>query len=152
MSARFARRQFQSSRRQVVVVVFAIEARRDVAGLLAAHQLALVFLEDAILDFRAAACVDRMRNVGVQLHALVAVSVAELLVAVFVEAFPAVVAVAGAKVIFFATMRAVVGQLARGHRQENALIAVDQFYIAHDECVIKSQRAEGLEAAAALTA
>src|SRR5581483_4966741 len=100
------------------VKILGFERRWDVAGLLAPLDFALEFLAHALLDLRAAGGVDRMGDVRMQLHAHWAVAIAELMVTLLVEAMPAIVAVAGAKVVLFAAVGAVVRELARGHGQE----------------------------------
>jgi hypothetical protein len=63
-----------------------------------------------------------------------------------IEVTAAVVAEAGPKVIFLTASLAVIGQLARGHREEKSVVAFDQFDVSDDEGVVKRQRAECLEA------
>jgi hypothetical protein len=87
-------------------------------------------------------------DVGVEFQAAVAVVVAVLvfLEAVFIQRGAAVVAEAGAEVVFFAAAGAVVGQLSAWHGEEEAVISVDEFDVTNDEGVIEGQGAEGLEA------
>ena len=82
-----------------------------------------------------------------ELQAAVAVAVAVLvpLVALLVEPRAALVAVAGAEVIFFTAAVAVVGELSGGHREEEAVVAVDELDVADDEGVVEGQGAERLE-------
>jgi len=136
----------------VKIKVFAVKAWRDVSGLLAALQLPLKFLENLALNLLPAGGIDGVSNVGVEFQPLLAVATAILLIAIFIEAMAAMIAVAGAEMILFIAMGAMIGKLAGGHRQEEAIIAVDQLHIPHDERVIEGQRAEGLESAAALAA
>src|SRR5439155_6361407 len=102
--------------------VLMVEARRDVAGLLAALQLLLVGVDDVVLNGGAAGGVDGMGDVGMELEspgagAAVAVAVGAVGAheAVLVQASAAVVAEAGAQVVLVAAARAVVAELARGH-------------------------------------
>jgi len=132
--------------------VFAVKAWRDVAGLLAALQFPLKFLENLALNLLPAGGIDGMRDVGMKFQPLLAVATAVLLIPVFIEAMAAMIAVAGAEMILFIAMGAMIGKFARRHCQEETIVPVDQFHIAHDERVIESQRAEGLESAAALAA
>src|SRR5665213_217609 len=74
-----------------------------------------------------------------------------MLMAVFIETHAAVVAESGAEVIFLAAGWTVIGNLARGHRQENTVVSVDEFHIADDKSVIEGQRAKRLETACALS-
>jgi len=136
----------------VKIKVFAVKAWRDVSGLLAALQLPLKFLENLALNLLPAGGIDGMRNVGMEFQPLLSVATAILLIAVFVEAMAAMIAVAGAQMVLFIAMRAMIGKLAGGHRQEKAIVPVDQLHIPHDERVIEGQRAEGLESATALAA
>src|SRR5205814_2703717 len=91
-------------------------------------------------------------DVAVAVAVAVPVAVAVLQVPALIEPAPAVVAVAGPQVVLFLASRAVVAQLARRHRQEQAVVPVDQLHVADDEGVVERQRAERLEAAAVLTA
>ena len=75
----------------------------------------------------------------------VAVAVLVSLDAVFIELRAAMIAEAGAKVIFFAATRAMVSQFSAGHGQKKTFIAIDEFYITDDKGVIEGQGAEGLE-------
>jgi len=104
--------------------------------------------DDFLFDGLAALGVDGVGDVGVELQAAVAVVVAVLifLETVFIQRRAAVIAKAGAEVIFFAAARAVVGQLSAWHRKEEAVISIDEFDVTNDEGVIEGQGAEGLEA------
>lgn len=149
--ARFGR--FSTGMLKIVKIkVFAVKAWRNVARLLAAFQFALKFLENLALNLLPACGIDRMGNVGMEFQPLLAVAAAILLVPVLIEAMAAMIAVAGTKMVLFIAMGAMIGKLAGGHCQEQAIISVDQLHIPHDERVIESQRAEGLESAAALAA
>jgi hypothetical protein len=59
--------------------------------------------------------------------------------ALIIEPAATVVAEAGAEVIFFATALAMVGQFARGHGQEKAVVAFDQLDIANDKGAVEGQ-------------
>jgi hypothetical protein len=128
--------------------VFAIEAGGDVAGLLGAFYFFVESQDDFLFDGLAALGVDGVGDVGVEFQAAVAVVVAVLvfLEAVFIQRGAAVVAEAGAEVVFFAAAGAVVGQLSAWHGEEEAVISVDEFDVTNDEGVIEGQGAEGLEA------
>ena len=97
----------------VEVEVLTVKAGRDVAGLAAALELAVVRLQHTPLDLLAARGVDRVRDVGVELQAVavvavaVAVPVAVLQVAALVQAPAAVVAIARPQVVLFLAGRAV---------------------------------------------
>src|SRR5882672_12334989 len=69
----------------IEIHVFAVKARRDIARLLAALQLALERPDDALLQLISAFGIDRMRNVRMQLQARMPVAILIALVAVFVE-------------------------------------------------------------------
>src|SRR4051812_43887940 len=90
-------------------------------------------------------------GMAVAVAVAVPVAVAVLQVPALIEPAPAVVAVAGPQVVLFLARRAVVAQLARRHRQEQAVVPVDQLDVPDDEGVVERQRAERLEAAAVLT-
>src|SRR4051794_12078274 len=82
-----------------------------------------------------------MGDIGVQLRP--PFGVAEP--AVFVEPRSALIAMTGAQVVLAATAAATIGQLAARHGDEGALGAFDDFEIADDEAVVKSDRTKGLE-------
>ena len=65
--------------------------------------------------------------------------------AVFVEAIAAIGAVAGAEVIFLTAASAMIAQFTRGHGEEEAVVAIDQLYVANYECMIKGEGAKGLQ-------
>ena len=62
-----------------------------------------------------------------------------------IEALAAVVAEPGAQVVLLRAGGAVVGDLARRHRQEETIVAVDQLHVADDERVIERERAVSLQ-------
>src|SRR2546421_481645 len=105
------------------VEVLAVQARGDIAGLLAAFQFDLEGVDDLLFDAVAAVGVDGVGDVGVELEpAAMAVAVLVAQVAIFVETAAAVVAVAGAEVVFVAAAAAMVGELAGGHGEEQAVV------------------------------
>ena len=65
--------------------------------------------------------------------------------AVFVQAIAASRTVAGAEVIFLTATSAVIAQFTRGHGEKQAVVAIDQLYVANYECMIKGERAKGLQ-------
>ena len=73
------------------------------------------------------------------------------MVTVLVEAVPQLLQ-KRAQVVLLAAPRAVVGELAARHRQEQPVVAVDELDVADDEGVVEGQRAERLEAALGLVA
>jgi hypothetical protein len=62
-----------------------------------------------------------------------------------IESSAAVVAEAGAEMIFVAAARAVIAKLARRHGEEEALGTFDELDVADDESVIEGERAKRLE-------
>src|SRR5665213_1452537 len=58
----------------VKIKVFAVKGRRNIAGQLAAIELAMIRRQDRLLDLLPAVGVDRMRNVGMQLQTTRAVT------------------------------------------------------------------------------
>lgn len=90
--------------------ILAVKVGRHIAGLFAALELALVGLMDDLLDLLPAVGVDGVRNVGVQLQAIVsAIAVAELEISLVIEPLAAVIAIAGAEMVLISAGRAVVG-------------------------------------------
>src|SRR5438105_2410703 len=74
-----------------------------------------------------------------------AVSVLIAQKAVFVQAIAAIRAITGAEVIFFTAATTVIAQFTRGHGEKQAVVAIDQLYVANYECMIKGERAKGLQ-------
>ena len=70
--------------------------------------------------------VNRMGDVGMQLQPGPAVAGLVLQVPLFVQVITAVIAVTGPEVIFVTAARAVIAELARGHGDEQSVIALDQ--------------------------
>src|SRR4029077_11637798 len=124
-----------------------IEVRRDVAGLLAAIELAMEGFDDFALDRRTAGGVDGGGGCGAgfQSSALVAVAGQVARRAAFVESAAAVVAEAGAQAVLFTGARAMVAQLARRHGEEKPVRAFDEFDVSDDEGVVEGERAERFE-------
>src|SRR5690349_17853451 len=93
-----------------------------------------------------------MGNIRVQLETLVPIAAAELLIAVFVQAMPAIVAIPGAQMILLVAMRAMVRELPGRHRQEQSIIAINQLHIPDNKRVVKSKGAKSLQTAPPLIA
>ncbi len=91
-------------------------------------------------DVAIAIAIDVAMTVAISIAILIALETA------FIQMVTAVVAIAGAEVIFLATARAMVSQLAAGHREEQPLVPLDQLHVANDEGVVEGQGAERLEA------
>jgi hypothetical protein len=70
---------------------------------------------------------------------------AELLGPVFIEAGAAVVAEAGAEMVFLRAPSASVGELSRRHREEEPAGAIDEFDVTDNKGLIERERAERLE-------
>ncbi|HWE97999.1 MAG TPA: hypothetical protein VG269_28890 [Tepidisphaeraceae bacterium] len=136
----------------IEIKVLSVKRGRNVPRKFAPLQFALIFVKNAGLDPRTAVGVNRVRNVGVQLQTVCAVAVSVLQMTLFVEPLAAVIAEAGAQVIFVAATWAMVGKLARGHGKEEAVVAVDELYVTDDERVVKGERAKGFQTAPALAA
>src|SRR5262249_17897444 len=98
--------------------------------------------DDGTLDYFAAAGIDGMSNIGVQLDPAVGVAGGPVLI----ELATALIAVARPQMILAAATRAAVGELAAGHGHERAFCAFNGLEVAHDEGVVERDRAEGLEA------
>jgi hypothetical protein len=132
----------------VEIHVFAIETWGDVAGLFGPFDLFVEGFEHLMFDGLAAFGINGVGDVGVEFEAVVAVVVAVLIAleTVFIEWGAAIIAEAGAEVIFFAAARAVVRQLSAWHGEEEPVVAVDEFNVTNDESIIEGQGAEGLEA------
>jgi hypothetical protein len=137
---------FRCRRRSVVIVEvgqIAVKFRRDIAGQFALLDLILIRVNRLAFDLKPAFSVDGMGDIGVEFEARPAMhSALHLHAAVFVEALAAVVAEAGAEVIFLSASAAAIAQLATGHRQEKSVISFDDFHIADDEGVVEGQRAK----------
>ena len=134
--------------------VFAVEAWGDVAGFLGAFDFAVEGGHHFALDGLAALGVDGVGDVGVELEAgvtptvtaeTVAIAVLISLETTFIEVGAAVIAEAGAEVIFVAAAGAVVGELSTGHGEEEPVVSFDQFNVANDEGIVEGQGAERLE-------
>jgi len=139
-----------SSRHVIVnIEIFAVKTGRNISRHLAAFDLAVVCGEDRPLDLLAALGIDGVRDVGVQLEAVLAVSVAVGKVTVFVETPAAVVAETGAEVVFLRAVWAMIAEFAGRHGQEKPVVAVNELYVADDESPVEGERAERLEAATA---
>src|SRR5688500_4273124 len=134
----------------IEIEVFAVKAGRDVPGLLGLLDLVVERAHHIALDGLTAFGVDGVGNVRVELEAPVAahaVAIALLVaqVPVFVQLGAAVVAEAGTEVVLVAAAWAVVGKLTRGHRQEEPVVAFDEFDVTDDEGVVERESAERLE-------
>lgn len=92
--------------------VFAIESWGHVTGLFTAFQFGLIGGHDLLFHLLAALGVDRVRDVGVQFKPRHAVALVIFEVPAFVEPAAAVIAVAGAQVIFFTAAWAMIAELA----------------------------------------
>jgi len=97
------------------------------------------------MDFMAALGIDGVRNISVKFQAAMAVSVLIAHEAVFVQAIAASGTIAGAEVIFLTAATAMIAQLTRGHGEKQAIVAIDQLYVANYECMIKGEGAKGLQ-------
>ena len=117
--------RFPTGMQIVKIKVFSVKAWRDVSRLFAALHLALKFLENLAFNLLPAGGIDGVRDVGVELQSLLAVATAILLIAIFIQAMAAVVAVSGAQMVLFIAMRAMIRKLAGGHCQEQAIVAID---------------------------
>jgi hypothetical protein len=100
----------------IEIGVLAVKVPSHISGLAAEFQFPLIGLKNPLLDVISALDADGVCDIGVQFWPAWAVVVRQ--VAVFVQPRAAPVAESGAEVVFFATARAAISQLARGHRQE----------------------------------
>src|SRR6516164_2385893 len=118
---------------QVVFVIAAVVVvvAADVAGLLGAFAFFLVRPDDRGLDDLAAAGIDRVSDVGVELGPAVGAAGG----AVLIEAATALIAVAGPQVVLAATAGAAVRQLAAGHGDKRTFRAFDDLEVADDDAI-----------------
>ncbi len=115
---------------------------RHIAGLLGAFEFLLVRGQDGLVHITAALGIDGVRHVRVQLDA----HIVGAAVAVFVELLAALVAIASPQVVFGHTRGAVIHELARGHRDEQAVRAVDDLDVANHKAAIQGDGAKAAEA------
>src|SRR5438874_1655359 len=93
-----------------------------------------------------------MGDIGVQLEALMPVAAAELLVAIFIEAMPAIVAIPRAQMVLLIAVGAMIRELPGRHRQKQSIVSVDQLHITDNKRVIKSKGTKSLQTAPPLIA
>ncbi len=127
--------------RQLEFVGLVVVVTRYVARHLGALEFLGVGGKHGGLDLLPAHGIDGMGDVGVELGP--PVGVAEC--AVLVEPAAALVAETAPQVILRATVVAAIGQLARRHRDEEALGALDDLEVADDEHVVEGDAAKGLQ-------
>lgn len=126
----------------VEVAPIVVVVRADVAGQLRSFAFIVIGFDDRLLHHFTARAVDGMSDVGVQLGPTFVVAGST----VFVHVRTAIVAIAGPQVILAATTMTTIGQLARGHRHEEAFRSFDDLQIPNDKSVIERDRTESHQA------
>jgi hypothetical protein len=124
----------------VEIEVLSVKSRRDVSRLLAALQFPVIGRKDLFLDLSPAVRIDRMGDVGVKLEASSAgVSVAVVQISVAIQAASAMITKLCPEVVLFGALWAVIGNFSGRHGEKEAVVSVDQFHIADDERIVKSE-------------
>ncbi len=124
----------------VEIKVLSVKAWRDVAGLLASLQFPVIGRKHFFLDLPAAVGVDRMGDVGVKLEASSAgVAVAVVQISVTIESTSAMITELCPQMVLFGALGAMIGNLSGRHGKKKAVVSVDQFHVADDKRVIKSE-------------
>ena len=113
--------------------VIEVVVSRDVAGKLRPLEFGMEFANHAVLNHLAAARVDRVRDIGIELGPAVLV----LDGPIFLEPQSALVAKAGLEVVFTAALRAMGGQFAARHGHKRAIRSFDDLQIPNDKAIVK---------------
>ncbi len=136
--------------------VFPVEIGWHITRKFAAFDLLVKRGDGTFLEIKSAGGADGMGDVGMEFYSARAsvIAVALILIALvtlLIQPGPATVTKARAKVIFFAAARAMIAKFPRGHRQEKAIVPVDELHVADDKSVIKRESTKGLESVGSWT-
>lgn len=115
------------------LLVIEIVVTRDIAGKFRPLQFGVEFADHPLLNHLAAAGVDRVRDVGVELSPAIFI----LDRPVFLQSNPALVAISGLEVVFTSALNAMGGQLAARHGHKRAVRPFDDLQIPDHEAIVK---------------